>query len=100
MLPNRRGMTPVVRKLRRAMTEAERFLWSKLRRKQIAGASFYRQRIIGEYIVDFYCREAALVIELDGGSIFTVKAKRRTLSGTPFLENEGLGYFALEIIMC
>jgi very-short-patch-repair endonuclease len=49
------------------MTDTERLLWSKIRGKQLKGYQFYRQRIIGNYIVDFYCPKARLVIELDGG---------------------------------
>lgn len=54
------------RQLRKNMTGAERLLWSKIRAKQLKGYQFYRQRIIGNYIVDFYCPKAKLVIELDG----------------------------------
>jgi len=49
------------------MTNAEILLWSKLRRKQLQGYQFYRQKIIGNYIVDFYCPKAKLVVEIDGG---------------------------------
>ena len=49
------------------MTAAERLLWSKVRMKQICGYQFYRQKIIGNYIVDFFCHRASLVIEVDGG---------------------------------
>ena len=42
-------------------------LWLKLRRKQLKECPFYRQKIIGKFIVDFYCPKANLVIELDGG---------------------------------
>lgn len=47
-------------------TEAERFLWERLRRKRL-GKKFNRQHIIGQYIVDFVCLEEMLVIEVDGG---------------------------------
>ena len=59
------------------MTDAEYMLWLKLRRKQLKGYQFYRQKIIGKYIVDFYCPKADLVIELDGGQHYqeTGKAK-------------------------
>jgi len=40
--------------LRKNMTDAEKLLWLKLRRKQLKGYQFYRQKIIGKYIVDFY----------------------------------------------
>ena len=49
------------------MTDAERLLWSKIRGKQLKGYQFYRQKIIGNYIVDFYCPKAKLIIEIDGG---------------------------------
>jgi len=48
------------------MTDAERLLWSKLQRKQMKGLQAYRQRIIGNYIVDFYCPKANLIIGVDG----------------------------------
>ncbi len=48
------------------MTETEVILWSRLRRKQLCGVSFFRQKPIGRYIVDFYCPTKKLVIELDG----------------------------------
>jgi very-short-patch-repair endonuclease len=50
------------------MTVSEVRLWSMLRRRQIEGWKFRRQAPIGEYIVDFYCPAARLVIELDGSS--------------------------------
>ena len=48
------------------MTDAEQLLWYRLRRKQVRGVQFYRQKPILNYIVDFYCAKANLVIELDG----------------------------------
>ena len=54
------------RQLRKDMTNAERLLWSRVRRKQLQGYQFYRQKIIGNYIVDFFCPKAKLVIEIDG----------------------------------
>ncbi|HEY2154148.1 MAG TPA: DUF559 domain-containing protein [Isosphaeraceae bacterium] len=55
------------RQLRREMTDAERRLWSCLRQRQIARGRFRRQVPIGLYIVDFFCPECRLIIELDGG---------------------------------
>ena len=55
------------RKLRKRMTDAERALWLLLRRKQIEGHRFRKQVPIGQYIVDFCCLDARLVIEVDGG---------------------------------
>ena len=46
------------------MTDSELILWSRIRRKQIFGLQFYRQRPIGHYIVDFYCPRAGVVLEV------------------------------------
>ncbi len=54
--------------LREDATFPEKLLWSKLRRKQVAGLKFRRQHVIGNYVVDFYCAKANLIIELDGRS--------------------------------
>ncbi len=56
------------RQLRRELTPAERRLWHHLRRGQLAGCEFRRQYPIGRFIVDFYCPQAKLVIEVDGDS--------------------------------
>jgi len=66
MKPYAPRLKPLARKLRSQMTDVERLLWSRLRRKQVHGLQFYRQKPLGRYIVDFYCARAALVIEVDG----------------------------------
>ncbi len=52
------------------MTNAEQLLWSRLRRKQVLGVQFYRQKPLASFIVDFYSAAARLVIELDGSQHF------------------------------
>jgi len=59
--------TAKARELRTHPTDAERRLWQKLKRRQIAGIKFRRQLPIGPYIVDFVCLERRLVVEVDGG---------------------------------
>jgi len=54
------------RTLRKNMTDSERLLWSRIRRKQLKGYQFYRQKVIGNYIVDFYCPAAKIIVEVDG----------------------------------
>lgn len=54
------------RELRKNQTEAEGVLWQRLRNKQVNGLKFRRQHPISGFIVDFYCFELKLVIELDG----------------------------------
>ena len=58
------------RDLRRNQTDAEMLLWSRIRRKQIKNIQFYRQRPIGNFIVDFFAPSVKLVIEIDGGQHF------------------------------
>jgi very-short-patch-repair endonuclease len=52
--------------MRRNPTLAERELWERLRKKQLLGFKFRRQHSIERFIVDFYCRQARLVVEVDG----------------------------------
>ena len=65
------------------MTDAERLLWSRLRRRQIHGLRFRRQHPIGPYIADFACTQRRLVIELDGGQ--HVQAKDKDAARTRWL---------------
>jgi len=67
VLPYDRRLRDRSRQLRKNMTAAERFLWSKIRGKQLKGCWFYSQKTVGEYIADFYCPRAKLVVEVDGG---------------------------------
>src|SRR4030067_1886700 len=54
------------RKLRKNLTDSEKALWSRLRNKQLLGIQFYRQKPIGEHIVDFFAPRVKLVVEVDG----------------------------------
>jgi very-short-patch-repair endonuclease len=56
------------RQLRKDNTPPEELLWLALRNGQIAGLKFRRQHPVGRYVVDFYCRSAGLVVEIDGMS--------------------------------
>ncbi|MGD8522239.1 MAG: DUF559 domain-containing protein [Desulfobacterales bacterium] len=67
MLPYNKKLKFLARELRKNMTDAERRLWSRIRRKQLKNYQFYRQKNIGNYIVDFYCPAAKPIIEVDGG---------------------------------
>jgi very-short-patch-repair endonuclease len=59
--------TSNARVLRKNLTDAEKRLWQKLKRRQIGAAKFRRQQPIGEYVVDFACLEQRLIVEVDGG---------------------------------
>ena len=58
-------LTPIAKKLRREMTSSERKLWFNFLRR--FPVRVLRQKIIGDYVVDFYCAKAKLMIEIDGG---------------------------------
>lgn len=72
------------------MTDAEKRLWSRVRRKQLKGYQFYRQKIIGDYIVDFYCPKAGLIIEIDGGQHYIGTCVEKDRQRTEYLETAGL----------
>jgi len=78
------------RQLRRSSTDAEKLLWSKIRRKQIKNFQFFRQKPIGNYIADFYCKEAKLVIEIDGGQHYEDMNIENDRIRNRFLEKQGL----------
>ena len=76
-MSNRRKIIPYnpelkefAKELRRNMTLSEVLLWNELKQKQMLGFDFDRQRPIGNYIVDFYCKDLSLAIEIDGKSHF------------------------------
>ena len=73
MQPYNKNLKQPSRDLRNNMTDAEQLLWQRLRRKQILGLQFYRQKPILNFIVDFYCPAANLVIECDGGQHYTAE---------------------------
>ena len=65
IIPYRKDLKPLARLLRKNQTEAEKHLWGALRRKAL-GVEFHRQVPILDYIVDFYCHDIGLAIEVDG----------------------------------
>ncbi|CAD6878182.1 hypothetical protein [Methylomonas albis] len=90
ILPYDQGLKTNARKLRGDMTDAEQKLWNRLRRKQINGWQFYRQKPLGPYIVDFYCAAAGLVVELDGSQHFEAEHQAADQRRDAYLQNLGL----------
>lgn len=66
MLSYNANLKDKARQLRKNLTDSERALWSHLRNKQVLGIQFYRQKPLGDYIVDFFAPRAKLVVEVDG----------------------------------
>ncbi len=81
-------LTSRARELRQNMTKEERRLWYDLLREY--PIPFSRQKVLGRYIVDFYCAQAKLVIELDGSQHFEPDAKAKDADRTNFLAGYGL----------
>jgi very-short-patch-repair endonuclease len=90
MLPRNKNLKQVARRLRTHMTVAEIKLWSRIRKKQIKGLQFYRQKVIGNYIVNFYCHKAKLVIEVDGGYHYTEHCSENDANRDADLQSLGL----------
>jgi very-short-patch-repair endonuclease len=78
------------RALRKNMTDAERRLWSLLRREQLHGYKFRRQAAIGDYVVDFVCFSEKLIIELDGGQHNEARAIAYDRKRSTWLQSEGV----------
>jgi len=90
MLRYDKGLKKFSRALRVNMTEAEKLLWDKIRGKQLNGYQFYRQKTIGNYIADFYCPKAKLVIELDGGQHYSPEGKAKDQTRDGYMKGKGL----------
>jgi len=78
------------RRLRKGMTDAEKLLWSKIRGKQLSGFQVYRQKPIGRFVVDFYCPNANLVIELDVGQHYSEEMRGRDGLRDNYMRSLGL----------
>ena len=78
------------RQLRKKQTREESMLWYTLRRKQILGVQFFRQRPIGHYIVDFYAPSVRLVIEVDGIQHYDLDNQRYDAERDKYLKHLGL----------
>ncbi len=72
------------------MPQAEIMLWSKLRGKNVNGYKFRRQYSVGPYIVDFYCPEMRLAVEIDGESHFIAGSKDHDRKRQEFIESAGI----------
>ena len=77
-------LVPLAKKLRKDMTKEERHLWHDYLRTY--PVRFTRQKVIGKYIVDFYCPQAKIAIELDGSQHYEPENTRKDSERTKFLE--------------
>jgi very-short-patch-repair endonuclease len=106
ILPYNPKLKQLARKLRNNSTKSEVILWNYLKGKQIKGYDFHRQKPIANYIVDFYCSELKLAIEVDGESHYgnelkdDIRQKEIEKYGIIFLRfDESEIYFNLDGVM-
>ena len=90
MLSYKSNLKYKARQLRKNMTESERLLWSRLRGKRLLGMQFYRQKPIGEYIVDFFAPRTKLVVEVDGSQHMEGKQAQKDDKRDKYLAAVGL----------
>jgi very-short-patch-repair endonuclease len=81
------------RELRRPLTPQEAKLWGRLRRKQLYGIKFRRQHPMDRFILDFFCYQHKLVIEIDGGQHAEPEQQEYDQARTEWLEGRGLRVF-------
>ena len=83
-----KAIVPTAKMLRKNMTKEEKHLWYDYLRTY--PVRFSRQKVLGQYIADFYCAEAKLVIELDGSGHYTKEGQQYDETRTKFLAEYGL----------
>ena len=93
---NARGTKTNRRNLRNNSTAAEAVLWTYLQHRKLLGKKFRRQSSVGPYVVDFYCPECRLVIELDGAPHFGPNSHEYDQLRTEYLEKAGLRIIRFE----
>jgi len=83
--------TARIRELRRQQTEAERQAWQLLRGRRMLGLKFHRQYPVGNYVVDFYCFNLRLAVELDGSAHSQPSQRQRDEEKERYLRRLGIG---------
>ena len=78
------------KRLRNNLTDCERLLWRRLRNRQLSGFKFRRQHPFPPYVLDFYCAELQLVVELDGGQHYDDMGLEKDRVRSGYLERLGL----------
>jgi len=86
LIHNLKSNTNRRKELRKNLTSAEALLWTNLKNSQLDGKKFRRQHSIGPFIVDFFCPECRLAIELDGDVHMTDQGAERDENRTEFLK--------------
>jgi very-short-patch-repair endonuclease len=96
IIPYDPKLKPLAKALRKNMTLSEVLLWDKLKQKKVMGHDFDRQRPIDQYIVDFYCKELMLAIEIDGQSHNTEEAYLKDIERQKRIESLGVSFLRFD----
>lgn len=92
--PFHQDATPIIfgyaKDLKKDLTEAEKIMWEKLRDRRLDGLKFRRQHPIGKFILDFYCHELKLAIEIDGNIHERDDVKEKDAGRTYMLKERGI----------
>ena len=83
---------PAARQLRQSQTETEELLWNALRDRGLSGLKFRRQHAIEAYVVDFYCAELSLAVEIDGSVHDDVEQQARDSDRQHYLGGKGVRF--------
>ncbi len=95
-LHNRKSLKSIRKNLRNHSTAAEATLWKMLKQSQVGGNKFRRQHSVGKFILDFYCPELKLAIELDGEPHANPVNHQRDLYRDEYLLENGITIFRYE----
>ena len=102
VIPYNQKLKELARHLRKSSTLSEVLLWRYLKRKQMLGYDFDRQKPIDNYIVDFYCSELGLIVEVDGKSHSylndTSRPNATTIFHTKLAKRHGFNIYRINLI--
>ena len=93
---NNKNLKNFRKELRRKLTPAEAYLWNELKNKKLEGRKFRRQHSINNFILDFYCADEYLIIELDGEVHLNALAEEKDRKREEILEGSGFTVIRFE----
>jgi very-short-patch-repair endonuclease len=99
IIPYNRNLKELAKKLRRNMTYSEVMLWNEIKNGKLKGYDFDRQRPIGNYIVDFYCKDLQLALEVDGISHTDPAVAKRDIIRQKELEKAGVHFLRFDALL-
>jgi very-short-patch-repair endonuclease len=89
---DRKYQKPIRQRLRNSATDAEKLLWSRLKHSQLGGYKFRRQQGIAKFVVDCYCPEHKLAIEIDGATHSTPEEIKYDKGRQEYIEKFGVQF--------